>query len=91
MHIAASASKAALTDALMRIDEGDEQVLLGSVDEITPASHAVQQRLGLLKGNITAGEGAHFFLLGKEPVQPICTYHKRRGNLHRPSPCRRSE
>lgn len=60
--------ESALTDALMRINEGDEQVLLGSVDEMTPSSHAIQQRLGLLKGNITAGEGAHFFLLGKEPV-----------------------
>ncbi len=60
--------ESALTDALMRIAEGDEQVLLGAIDEITPSSHTIQQRLGLLKGNIVAGEGAQFFLLGKEPI-----------------------
>lgn len=58
--------ESALLDAMMRIAEGDNQVLVGAVDEITPASHIIQRRLGLLKGS-QAGEGAHFFLLGKQP------------------------
>ena len=35
------------------------------MDEITPTSHIIQQRLGLLKGT-TAGEGAQFFLLSAQ-------------------------
>lgn len=58
--------ESALLDGMMRIDEGDENVLVGAVDEITPASHTIRQRLGLLKG-IRAGEGAQFFLLGRQP------------------------
>ncbi len=58
--------ESALLDAMMRIAEGDNKVLVGAVDEITPASHAIQHRLGLLKGG-QAGEGAQFFLLGKQP------------------------
>ena len=59
--------ESALLDAMMRIAEGDNKVLVGAVDEITPASHAIQHRLGLLKGS-RAGEGAQFFLLGSRPV-----------------------
>lgn len=58
--------ESALLDAMMRIAEGDNKVLVGAVDEITPASHAVQHRLGLLKGS-RAGEGAQFFLLDSRP------------------------
>ncbi len=54
--------ESALLDGMMRISEGDENVLVGAIDEITPNSYLIQQRLGLLKGT-TAGEGAHFFLL----------------------------
>lgn len=57
--------ESALLDGMMRIWEGDENVLVGAMDEITPNSHVIQQRLGLLK-NIQAGEGAQFFLLGRE-------------------------
>ena len=53
---------------MMRIWEGDENVLVGAIDEITPNSHAIQQRLGLLRG-IQAGEGAQFFLLGREATE----------------------
>ena len=35
------------------------------MDEITPTSYIIQQRLGLLKGT-TAGEGAQFFLLSAQ-------------------------
>lgn len=39
--------ESALLDGMMRIWEGDENVLVGAIDEITPNSHAIQQRLGL--------------------------------------------
>lgn len=60
--------ESALLDAMMRIWEGDENVLVGAIDEITPASHTIHQRLGLLN-NIQAGEGAQFFLLGRQATE----------------------
>lgn len=54
--------ESALLDGMMRIEEGDENVLVGAMDEMTPDSHTILQRLGLLRG-IRAGEGAQFFLL----------------------------
>lgn len=60
--------ESALLDGMMRIWEGDENVLIGAFDEITPSSHTIQRRLGLQK-NIQAGEGAQFFLLGKEATE----------------------
>jgi hypothetical protein len=56
----------ALIDAMMRINEGDGNVLVGAMDEITETSYLIMKRMGLLKG-VKAGEGAHFFVLGKEP------------------------
>lgn len=58
--------ESALIDAMMKIDEGHDNLLVGAVDEVTPISHAIQQRLGLLKG-VQAGEGAQFFLLSNKP------------------------
>ena len=60
--------ESALLDGMMRIWEGDENVLVGAIDEITPNSHTIQQRLGLLR-SIQAGEGAQFFLLGREATE----------------------
>lgn len=57
----------ALIDAMMRIDEGNNNVLVGAMDEITEVSYAIQKRMGLLK-NIKAGEGAHFFVLANHPT-----------------------
>lgn len=57
--------ESALLDGMMRIWEGNENVLLGAIDEITPTSHLLHQRLGLLK-DAQAGEGAQFFLLGRQ-------------------------
>lgn len=53
---------------MMRLWEGNENVLVGAMDEITPDSHLIQQRLGLLK-DIHAGEGAQFFLLGRDATE----------------------
>lgn len=58
--------ESALQDALTKIKEGKDNVLVGAVDEWTPTSHTIQQRLGMLRG-IKAGEGAQFFLLGNRP------------------------
>ncbi len=63
--------ESALIDGMMRISEGDENVLVGAIDEITPSSHLIQQRLGLVKGTI-AGEGAHFFLLSGQKNESTC-------------------
>ena len=50
---------------MMKIEEGNENILVGAMDEMTETSYIIQQRLGLLKG-IEAGEGAQFFLLSRE-------------------------
>lgn len=57
--------ESALIDALLCLQEGYKQVLVGGVDEITPTSYAIQKRLRLLDG-IVAGEGAQFFLLSTD-------------------------
>lgn len=58
--------ESALIDGMMKINEGCDNILVGAVDEITPTSHLIQERLGLLKKN-RAGEGAQFFLLSSKP------------------------
>lgn len=60
--------ESALLDALLRMEEGDRNVLVGAFDELTPVSYAILQRLKAYKG-ICAGEGAHFFLLGSQPEE----------------------
>lgn len=55
----------ALIDSMMRICERDSNVLLGAIDEATPTTQTIMQRLGLLR-NTTMGEGAQFFVLSAE-------------------------
>jgi 3-oxoacyl-(acyl-carrier-protein) synthase len=69
----------ALLDASLLLAEGMDNILTGGIDEITDDSHAILSRFGLFskennnpdfqnknfKGSIS-GEGASFFLLGKE-------------------------
>lgn len=63
--------ESALLDAMMKIWEGADNILVGAIDEMTDTSYAIQQRLGLLKGT-QAGEGAQFFLLSREAgEQPL--------------------
>lgn len=57
--------ESALLDGLLRLSEGDRNVLVGAFDEITPASFTIQERMGLYR-NTHAGEGAQFFLLGRD-------------------------
>jgi len=70
--------ESALLDAMLLLKEGDAQhVLVGAIDEITNASHAILTRMGLYRHDNTAslhllttpqkgtvaGEGAAFFVL----------------------------
>ncbi|MDR0892941.1 MAG: beta-ketoacyl synthase chain length factor [Mediterranea sp.] len=57
--------ESALIDAMMQVAEGNDNILVGGMDEMTETSYLLQRRMGLLKG-AQAGEGAHFFLLTRE-------------------------
>lgn len=57
--------ESALADGIMCIAEGKRQILVGAMDEITPTTHTILQRLALLK-EMPAGEGAQFFLLSAQ-------------------------
>lgn len=59
--------ESALIDAMMRINEGDKNILVGAIDEATAITQAIMQRLGLLN-DATLGEGAQFFAIGDEPL-----------------------
>ena len=52
--------ESALLDAMMKIEEGSENILVGAIDEMTETSYTIQQRLGMLKG-IAAGEVLNSF------------------------------
>jgi 3-oxoacyl-[acyl-carrier-protein] synthase II len=75
----------ALTESRLLLEENISPILVGAIDEITDDRHAILSRFGLYKngsGNI-AGEGAAFFLLGKEPgnhcqavLHGVQTYYK---------------
>ena len=71
----------ALLDAMLELAESPSQSLLvGGVDEITPASHAIQKRFGIFRNDAASlnlfteasrgtvnGEGAAFFVLSGAP------------------------
>ena len=54
-----------LMDAGLLLEEDVDNVLAGAIDEITDDSHAILSRFGLYDRGVVAGEGASFFLLGK--------------------------
>lgn len=62
--------ESALIDGMMRIKEGDENVLVGAMDEVNQTAQTIMTRLGLLD-NVTMGEGAQFFVLANEPNSAI--------------------
>ena len=57
--------ESALIDAMMRVYEGDKNVLVGAIDEATQTTQTIMQKMGLLKSTIM-GEGAQFFILSDE-------------------------
>ena len=76
--------ESALLDGIMLLQEGAaKNVLVGGLDEITAASHAILERFGLYKHGAVAGEGATFFLLTAEPsgkdyaiLEGLATFYK---------------
>lgn len=57
--------ESALIDGMMRLWEGNNQVLAGAADEVSQAQYLILKRLRMLE-NITLGEGAQFFTLAAE-------------------------
>jgi 3-oxoacyl-(acyl-carrier-protein) synthase len=56
--------ESAMLDAMMQLKEGDARnVLVGGVDEITPTSADVTERMGFWRNGAKMGEGAQFFVL----------------------------
>lgn len=78
--------ESALIDGIISIAEGKQHVLAGAMDEITPTSHIIQQRLGLLKGT-TAGEGAQFFLLSAQKEEQTFAELKGGRYFYHPDEC----
>ncbi len=57
----------ALADAMLKIAEGAEGVLLGAFDEMTETQVAIMRRMGVYRSGTEPGEGAVFFALGSRP------------------------
>ena len=64
----------ALSDAIMLLEEGKHNILVGAIDEMYETPYLIEKRLGLLDG-ITAGEGAQFFLLDSYPEHSVAAIH----------------
>lgn len=65
VHRGISFESALLDARLLFAEEEARQVLVGAVDELTETAFRIMQRMGFWR-HIPAGEGAHFFVLGKE-------------------------
>ena len=62
-----AAFEAALSDAMMLLDEGEAQhVLVGGIDEYAPQYHQMMNEIYKVENTVSAGEGAVFFILEKE-------------------------
>ncbi len=63
----------ALEDGLMHIREGQDNVLVGGADELTPFVENVRTALNCVTDNSKIGEGAAFFLLSSQKAEnSIC-------------------
>lgn len=61
--------ESALLDAQMMLSEGEaEHILVGGIDELTESVFQIMNRLGQKD---IAGEGAHFFVLGKKEERSL--------------------
>ncbi|MCC8036376.1 MAG: beta-ketoacyl synthase chain length factor [Rikenellaceae bacterium] len=60
----------ALLDALMKIDEGAGNILVGAADEATCTLEILMARMGMLR-EAKLGEGFYFFILSQKPL-PGC-------------------
>lgn len=60
-----------LLDAIIQSEENpDKNILVGGVDEITDASHAIQKRFGIFN-QVANGEGSSFFVVSGESGKAI--------------------
>lgn len=78
--------ESALLDALIQSHEDLERnILIGGVDEITNASHSIQQRFGMFRKTVN-GEGAAFFVVNGQReksiacIDSVSTWYKPRLN-----------
>lgn len=60
--------ESAMLDAELMLDEHPEyQVLAGAVEECTDTSYQILKRFGVYHDEVSAGEGANFFTLSRQP------------------------
>ena len=67
VHRGSSFESAVLDAMMLLLENPDDHVLIGAVDEITNTSHSLLSRMGLYRRGTVAGEGAAFFLLSAGP------------------------
>lgn len=60
--------ESALLDAIMLLNEGAENILIGSADEMTPTQVTIMKRLGAFRNGTEPAEGAHFFIISRKPT-----------------------
>lgn len=60
--------ESALLDAQLRLAEGDEHVLCGAVDELTPLVTDLFRRMGVQRAGLVPGEATCFFVLSQQPM-----------------------
>lgn len=70
----AQSFESALLDASILLEEGRHNILVGAIDEMYETPCLIKKRLRLLD-NITAGEGAQFFLLDSTPAQSVAAIY----------------
>lgn len=60
--------ESALLDAILFLQEGKQNILVGGFDELTPTAFTILKRLDVYEYDL-AGEGANFFLLSSLPTE----------------------
>lgn len=60
--------ESALIDGMLRLAEGDRNVLVGAFDELTPTAQTLLNRLNVYRYN-KPGAGAQFFILSKNKTE----------------------
>lgn len=65
-HQSFSLESALLDAKMLLVENPDQNILVGAVDEITEVSHALMQRAGIFGDGVAQGEGAFYFLCSAE-------------------------
>jgi 3-oxoacyl-(acyl-carrier-protein) synthase len=61
-----SSFESALLDAILLLNEGIKNVLIGAADELTPSQTKIMERMGYYRNGVTPKEGAHFFVISSQ-------------------------